>query len=156
RVQPKLTPVAKAEAKHKRDKNRNGYKVALEAAQSVVCCKAEVLHAKFGAHSVQYYKEEILQFSRLNKQTCQPSQWNAYLCVEIKRQNTGAYGTFVDHNVADCGIDLQQHEQHKVHDLAAEIAKTWNAMTPEEQKIVTHPLLKDLQEQRDSSTFGHL
>ncbi|KAG6893136.1 hypothetical protein C0993_001924, partial [Termitomyces sp. T159_Od127] len=41
-----------------------------------------------------------------------------------------------------------------VHNLAAEIAKTWNAMTPEEQKIVMDRLLKDLQEQRDLSTYG--
>ncbi|KAG6875042.1 hypothetical protein C0992_005414 [Termitomyces sp. T32_za158] len=49
---------------------------------------------------------------------------------------------------------LAQHERHKVHDVAAEIAKVWNAMTPEEQKAATDPLLEELQEYRDSMAFG--
>ncbi|KAG6874658.1 hypothetical protein C0992_007081 [Termitomyces sp. T32_za158] len=130
-----MTPTAKAEARHKRQEHRSEYSAALAQAQSVVRREAEALHATFGGHSIRYYEEEILQIGCLNKQKRQPSRWNAYLRAETKHR--------------------ARYERHKVNDLAAEIAKAWNAMTPEEQKTATDPLLIDLQEHRDSMAFGH-
>jgi hypothetical protein len=47
------------------------------------------LHEEFGAHSVEWYYEEIMQRSRLGKKTRRVNRWNAFLKKELAEMNAG-------------------------------------------------------------------
>jgi hypothetical protein len=70
-------------------KNKVDYNDALAAASSVLQEEAVNLKEQFGAHSVRYYMDEIMQLYRLVKQKCSVSSWNVYLRNEVKCLNDG-------------------------------------------------------------------
>jgi hypothetical protein len=87
----KLAPADKAIIKAKHMAHKKEYNEALQEAREVVHQQAVLLHKRFGAHSVQYYFEEILQTSRLNKSQRKEHGWNGYLSREIKRRNGNSF-----------------------------------------------------------------
>lgn len=53
-----------------RKKCKHEYEEALDDARDVIKAEAIKLHEKFGQHSLDYYKQELLQDSRLRKKSC--------------------------------------------------------------------------------------
>ena len=45
-------------------------------------------------HSIDYYLRLLMQQSRLDAKTRQPSRWNAFLSLEMERLNAGKYHAF--------------------------------------------------------------
>lgn len=89
RKYPKKTPAEKKAIREKNHARRTEYAAALAAAQAVVRAEAQLLRDKFGAHSLQWYMEAILQQPRITKGTRKVNRWNAFLQSEVKRINSG-------------------------------------------------------------------
>ena len=86
----KRTATEKKMLAEKRQKHKASYNEALDAAYAIVHEEAVKLKEQFGAHSEQYYMEEIMQLSRLGKKNRQTvNNWNVYLRNEVKRLNNG-------------------------------------------------------------------
>lgn len=85
----KKTPAEKKAIREKNHARRTEYAAALAAAQAVVRAEAQLLRDKFGAHSLQWYMEAILQQPRITKGTRKVNRWNAFLQSEVKRINSG-------------------------------------------------------------------
>jgi hypothetical protein len=83
------TPAEKAALAAKRLGHRQSYQTALAKARAVVMDEAIKLKEQFGAHSVDWYFEAIMQQSRISKTKRAPSRWNAYLRQEVKAANNG-------------------------------------------------------------------
>jgi hypothetical protein len=81
--------VEKKQLAEKRHKNKADYNDALAAASSVLQEEAAKLKEQFGAHSVQYYMDEIMQSSQLAKKKRSVNCWNVYLRNEVKHLNDG-------------------------------------------------------------------
>ena len=80
----------------KRQKHKASYNEALDAAYAIVHAEAVKLKEQFGAHSEQYYMEEIMQLSRLGRKNRRSvNHWNVYLRNEVKRLNDGKLMFFV-------------------------------------------------------------
>ncbi|KAG6896214.1 hypothetical protein C0992_009682 [Termitomyces sp. T32_za158] len=136
RITLKKTPAEKREANEKRRERRQSYQEARSAAWDLLEQEAMKLHERFGGHSLQWYKEDILQVGRLKGDSRGVSRWNAYLRAEAKRLN------------ADGANPL------KAHELAALLKEKWNQMSQEEKVALTDPLLKELEEHRQSISHG--
>ncbi|KAG6870673.1 hypothetical protein C0992_012685 [Termitomyces sp. T32_za158] len=65
RIKHKKTTAEKEEAKTKRETERNTYLVARNAAADLLHAEAAKLHQQFGGHTIQWYKEDILQTAHL-------------------------------------------------------------------------------------------
>lgn len=89
RISIKLTPAQKALKKAQRLEAKETYHDALLNAQTEVQQLADGLRERFGKHSSQYYLEEIVQISRLQKKRKVTGAWNAYVSMEVKRINSG-------------------------------------------------------------------
>ena len=87
----KLTPVEKAARKARRRQEKVTHQEALQNAQEEVRKLGEQLRSKFGKHTIQYYIEEIMQISRLQKKQRRAGAWNAFVSKEVKRLNDGRY-----------------------------------------------------------------
>lgn len=85
----KLTPAEKAQRKIRREEEKMSYHHALMEAQTEVQKLADDLREKFGKHSSQYYLEEIMQISRLQKKRKVTGAWNAFVSMEVKHMNSG-------------------------------------------------------------------
>ena len=89
RVKIKRTPAEKAEQKHKRLEAKLTYHEALEHCRKVIKDQAKALREQFGLHSVQYYKEEIMQHSRFDKKRKEAGRWQAFVSKETRAINNG-------------------------------------------------------------------
>lgn len=89
RVVYKKTLAEKKALVEKRRLHRTTYREALHEASRAVKSQAVQMHAKFGAHSVDYYEKEIMQRSRITKGSRSVNRWNVYLRNETKRMNDG-------------------------------------------------------------------
>lgn len=69
---------------------KEDYRTAINAARQVVYQEAVILHAKFGAHSVEWYHKDLLQVSS-QKATRGVSEWNVYLSDQAKLINSGTF-----------------------------------------------------------------
>lgn len=85
----KLTSAEKKARREKAQLERGAYKVAMDEILELIHQKAEFLHAKFGGHSVQWYKLDIMQRARLNGAKRAPSRWNAYVKMEVQKLSGG-------------------------------------------------------------------
>ncbi|KAG6809052.1 hypothetical protein H0H92_001795 [Tricholoma furcatifolium] len=135
RVTQKKTAADKRKAAEKRRERRETYQEARDAMIARIHEDAEKLHAQFGGHSIQYYKEDILQTARLKTESRAVSRWNAFLRAESQRLK------------AD-GITM------KAPELTAHCKPKWNDMSEDERIAFTDPLLKELEEHRNSVTYG--
>ncbi|KAG6870423.1 hypothetical protein C0992_000119, partial [Termitomyces sp. T32_za158] len=135
----KKTAAEKEEAKVKRDAKREAYEQALGRAAKLLKDKAVKLWEQFGGHTLQYYKESILQVGRLKVEARGVSRWNAYLHHQAKLANES------------CG---ENETTRRVHELAAALKEQWNGMSPEEKIALTDPLLEELKEIRANTTYG--
>ncbi|KAG6894293.1 hypothetical protein C0992_006687 [Termitomyces sp. T32_za158] len=138
RVSIKKTAAQKEEAKKKREAHKEAYAAAREAASNLLDQEAIKLHEQFGGHSVQWYKEDILQMARLKTETRAISRWNLFLRYEAKRQNQ------------DCAPEGRL----RAHELAASAKEKWNAMPEAEKIAITDPLMAELEEERLGQSHG--
>lgn len=84
-----VTPALKNALAKQRVEWRAKYTSALKDARDVVYKQATQLREVFGAHSADYYTQEILQRGRLERGRRKPSKWNAFLKQELEKQNAG-------------------------------------------------------------------
>jgi hypothetical protein len=85
----KLSAADKALAAAKRKTERIKYSEALANSRKVVMDEAIKLHEMFGAHTVDYYYEQLLQGHRLARSKRNVSRWNIWLRKEVQRLNDG-------------------------------------------------------------------
>ena len=88
-IRIKCTPTEKAEQKRKHLEAKLTYHKALEDCRRVIEDQAKALRKQFGLYSVQYYKEEIMQHSRLDKKRKEAGRWQAFVSKETKAINNG-------------------------------------------------------------------
>lgn len=75
-------------AKQRRD-NKERYNNALEDAFQVLVGEACKLREEFGAHSEQYYLEELLKRPKVAQRSRGINRWNVFVREEVKRLNDG-------------------------------------------------------------------
>ncbi|KAG6878908.1 hypothetical protein C0992_006730 [Termitomyces sp. T32_za158] len=136
-VAEKKTAADKRKAAKKRCSQHESYKEARQAAVDRLKEEAIKLHAEFGGHSVQWFKEDILQVGCLKTKSRGPSQWNALLHVKAK-----------------CVNQDNSENPMKAHKLAALLKEKWKSMSKEEKIALTDSLIKELKEHRDSVSHG--
>lgn len=73
-------------AKQRRD-NKERYNDALDASFQVILGEARKLREEFGAHSEQYYLEELMQRPKLARSRRSVNRWNVFLREEVKQLN---------------------------------------------------------------------
>ncbi|KAG6848320.1 hypothetical protein H0H93_001197 [Arthromyces matolae] len=135
----RLTEQEKAALKRRRQEAKESYHVALQTAQDSMLALAEGLRKEFGKHSVQYYLEELVQMSRLQK----------------KKKKTGSWQAFVSQEVTAANDKLPPGEpRKKAHMLMPQIAAKWAEMTPEEKKKQTKAKVDELSEAREMRAVG--
>ena len=83
------TPALREVLARQREAQRENYTSTLQDARNAVEQHATQLRENFGGHTVDYYSQEILQRSRLERARRKPSRWNAFLRHELKKQNDG-------------------------------------------------------------------
>ncbi|KAG6895481.1 hypothetical protein C0992_001057 [Termitomyces sp. T32_za158] len=137
RVRRKKTSVEKKADQEKRQAEREDYLQARQAALEVIDEEARKLHARFGGHSEQWYKDDLLQIGRLKKEKRAVSRWNAFLHHESQKAHKENDGQWL-----------------KAHELAAAIKEKWNTMSSEEKIAVTYPLVAELEEHKANTKFG--
>ncbi|KAG6809024.1 hypothetical protein H0H92_001929 [Tricholoma furcatifolium] len=135
RVVQKKTAADKREAAEKRLNHRVTYQAARDAIVARLMTDAESLHAEFGGHTVQWYREDILQSARLKSETRAVSRWNAFLRAESQRHK-------------EEGVSL------KAHEISAAAKEKWQALSNEERLQITEPFMKDLEEHRTGVKYG--
>ncbi|RDB25797.1 hypothetical protein Hypma_006603 [Hypsizygus marmoreus] len=130
----KLTPAEKAAKKIRRREQKASYQVALQEAREAVDNIADDLYKQFHKHSKQYYKEEVMQISRLQKTQKNAGPWNAFVSKEVKRIN--------DERPAG-------EPKKKVHELIGQISEKWRTLSNDEQKNTTEDVLTSLHDTRE-------
>jgi len=83
------TALEKANIKAKRQTRNKELNTAIEAARIHISDDARNLRENFGGHSEQYYFEQIIQTSRIQKSQRKVNRFNAYAREETKRINEG-------------------------------------------------------------------
>ncbi|KAG6895203.1 hypothetical protein C0992_002603 [Termitomyces sp. T32_za158] len=136
-IRQKKTTAEKKADKEKRKAEREDYLEACEAVWEVINEEAWKLHARFGGHSEQRYKEDLLQIGCLKKDQRAVSRWNAYLHHESQKAHANSDGQCL-----------------KAHELAAALKEKWNAMSEEEKIAVMDPLIAKLKERKADTKFG--
>ncbi|KAF8066019.1 hypothetical protein FPV67DRAFT_1418617 [Lyophyllum atratum] len=130
----KLTPAQKAAQKARRQEQKQTYQEALQEKHADLLKHAEDLHRRFGKHSVDYYMQEIMQVSRLQKKKKSSGSWNAYVSLEVKRMNS----------------ELPEGvPKKKVHELISGIAATWKTLSDAEKTAYTQEKLTELHDTRE-------
>lgn len=89
RKKHQLTPAEKAQRAESRRVHQRDYKSALSNARATLMAEAVKLREQFGGHSVDYYYEEIIQRSRLDRSKRKVTRWNVYLRQEVCHLNDG-------------------------------------------------------------------
>jgi hypothetical protein len=84
-----LTSALKTVLAKRREERLQRYYSALEDARHSVEQHAKQLREEFGAHSVDYYHQEILQRGRLERGRRKATRWNAFMRHELKKRNDG-------------------------------------------------------------------
>jgi hypothetical protein len=84
-----LTSALKTLLAKRRKERYQSYSSALQDAHHSVEQHAKQLREKFGAHSIEYYHQEILQRGRLERGRRKASRWNAFVRNELKKRNDG-------------------------------------------------------------------
>ncbi|KAG6875652.1 hypothetical protein C0992_002942 [Termitomyces sp. T32_za158] len=129
----RLTTEQKARRRQERADGKATYQQALKEAQDQVHVLAEGLQVQFQKHSVNYYYEEIMQMSRLQKKRKKSGTWNAFVSIETQQMNAelppGA-------------------TKKKVHDFVGEIAAKWKLLTDDEKTQLTEEKVVALQDTR--------
>ena len=87
----RLTNIQKALLQATRKQRKKDLNEALAEARARIWDEAKHLRERFGAHTEQYYYEQLLQTGRLMKTTRKVNRWNAFLHAEVKRMNEGTY-----------------------------------------------------------------
>jgi hypothetical protein len=115
------------------------YRQALADATETIHNEAIKLHEQFGGHSIEYYREQLMQHSRLGKKRRLVNGWNVFLRNEVKRMNDGmlvrflyVYLTLIYFSALPDG-----QPRKKVSELTSEISARWNAMSPEDRQEAT-------------------
>ncbi|KDQ10068.1 hypothetical protein BOTBODRAFT_640759 [Botryobasidium botryosum FD-172 SS1] len=129
------TPTEKRIAAAKRQKERQEYVQERQVGREKMQAHAEYLHTKFGAHSVTWYMEDMLQQYRLDKQKRGVNCWNAYVAQETKRINEEREG--------------QGATRLSLEAVVKEIQPEWNAMTKDERKAATVDAVAEIEETRE-------
>ncbi|GBE85875.1 hypothetical protein SCP_0803970 [Sparassis crispa] len=80
-----------------------------------------------------------MQDARSSRAKRAPNRWNAYLSAELKRFNAAL---------------PSGQTAYKSNSLPFEIKAKWDAMSPEERITITDPLLKNLQDQRETKQLA--
>jgi hypothetical protein len=148
----KLTPAQKKIKQQRRKEEREAYSEALTKAQEVIHEQAVLLREQFGKHSVEYYKQEIMQMSRLTGEKKAISPWHAFLKQECDRINSGEHSGFADVCLihADCEAELPSGERRKkVNELMPEISAKWREMSAEEKVSSTQATMEEMEELRE-------
>ena len=83
------TALEKANLKAKRQTRNKELNAAIEEARIHISDDARNLREKFGGHSEQYYFEQIIQASRIQKSQRKVNRFNAYAREETKQINEG-------------------------------------------------------------------
>ena len=86
-----LTNIQKALLQATRKQRKKDLNEALAEARARIWDEAKHLRERFGAHTEQYYYEQLLQTGRLMKTTRKVNRWNAFLHAEVKHMNEGTY-----------------------------------------------------------------
>ena len=107
RVRAPVTPALREVLRRQWEEHRAEYRLALKDARDTIDQYAAQLRETFGGHSAEYYAHEILQRGQLERSRRKPSQWNAYLCQELKARNAGT--EMVTSYVAIANTSLAQH-----------------------------------------------
>lgn len=85
----KRTSAQKKHLNKQRRDNKERYNNALEASFEVLLDEARKLREEFGAHTEQYYLQEILQRPKVVQRTRGVNRWNVFVREEVKRMNDG-------------------------------------------------------------------
>ncbi|KAG6819388.1 hypothetical protein H0H93_012294 [Arthromyces matolae] len=135
----KATGAEKAKKKLERLTAKRTYQEALRDCHSEIAHMAEKLRQRFGKHSVDYYLQELMQTSRVNKKYKESGHWNAFVSQEAKRIND---------NRKDGEPRL------KANKLMPEISAAWAKMSKEERIESTKDTLAELRERREMRNIG--
>jgi len=148
------TSVEKKALAEKRRNNKKSYHEALAAAYAAVQEEAVKLKEQFGAHSVQYYMEEIMQQSRLTKHKRSVNSWNVYLRNEVKRINDGesdllSLVLYICTQILVTVARPSGEPRQKASALTGQISAQWRSMSKEEQEAITRDGCEDLKDHRE-------
>ncbi|KAF7976790.1 hypothetical protein HWV62_5636 [Athelia sp. TMB] len=130
----KRTNAEKKQLAKRRREYKEQYNNALEASFQVILGEARKLREEFGAHSEQYYLEEIMQRPRVAQSSRGVNRWNVFLREEVKRMN----------NELAEGVP-----RYKSSALVCQLKVKWAAMTLEEQRESTEEGVAKLLEHRE-------
>ncbi|KDQ14414.1 hypothetical protein BOTBODRAFT_44760 [Botryobasidium botryosum FD-172 SS1] len=131
----KKTLAEKRLAAARRQKEREEYARERQVGRDKMQAHAEYLHEKFGAHSITWYMEDMLQQYRLDKQKRGVNCWNAYVAQETKRINEER--------------EEQGATRLSLKAVVKEIQPKWNAMTKDEKKAATVDAMAEIEETRE-------
>ncbi|KAG6839858.1 hypothetical protein C0991_011012 [Blastosporella zonata] len=125
---------ARALKRIRRVEEKQKYQTALQEAQNQIFELANGLKNTFQKHSTQYYLEEIMQVSRLQKKKKATSAWQAFVSKEVKAINDA----------------LPEGEpRKKANMLMQEISTKWATMTADEKTAHTQDTLQQLRDTRE-------
>ncbi|KAG6835633.1 hypothetical protein H0H93_016344 [Arthromyces matolae] len=137
RNRPKKTPAEKKAASEQRLANRKEYVDARSEALGVIDQEVAKLHARFGGHTKEWYRQDLLQTGTLAVEKRSTSRWNAFLRHTSNRLR-----------------EEDPTKRLKVHDISASAKTEWNALSTEEKIAITDPLVAELDEHKANKKFG--
>ncbi|KAF7970292.1 hypothetical protein HWV62_24416 [Athelia sp. TMB] len=130
----KRTGAEKKQLAKQRRENKERYNNALEASFQVILGEARKLREEFGAHSEQYYLEEIMQRPKIVQSHRGVNRWNVFLREEVKCMND------------ELPEDVPRFKSSA---LARQLKEKWSAMTQEQQIELTEEGASKLLEHRE-------
>ncbi|KAI1793198.1 hypothetical protein LXA43DRAFT_1060201 [Ganoderma leucocontextum] len=133
KAQYKLTNIQKAQRKVANLDRKETLNQLLQDARDRVMEMAGEMQKRFPRHSEKYYFRLIMQDSRLNAKSRNPSRWNAFLSQEMERRNSG---------LTDGRKNISQDA------VIQEIAAAWRSLTKEEQIAATEERLQTIADRR--------
>ncbi|KAG6852475.1 hypothetical protein C0991_011675 [Blastosporella zonata] len=135
----KATSAEKTKKKLERLAAKRTYQEALRDSHVEIVGMAEKLRQQFGKHSLEYYLQELMQTSRVNKKGKQTGHWNAFVSQEVKRRNENC----------EAG-----KTKLKAHELMTDISTAWHKMSKAEQVESTKETLAQLRDTREMRDVG--
>ncbi|KAG6819118.1 hypothetical protein H0H93_015315 [Arthromyces matolae] len=137
RKRPKKTAAEKKAAKEQRDTERKEYVEARSESLGVIDQEVVKLHARFGGHTKEWYRQDLLQTGTLAVEQRNTSRWNAFLRHKSQQLR-----------------EEDPSKTLKAPEISALVKTEWNALSPEEKITLTNPLIAELDEHKANKKFG--